>query len=84
MIRFIIPAALLVFRAAAGAQEPASQEKPAAEQESAAATEDGNADDELDDFVLETNRDFTKDDEDVFIPSEKVSFEQSIPFPTDI
>lgn len=84
MIRLFIPAVLFVFMAAAGAQEPVPEETSAVEDESAAETTDDIADDELDDFILDTNQDFTEDDEDVFIPSDKVSFEQSVPFPTDI
>lgn len=33
---------------------------------------------------LDINTDHTEEDEDIFIPSEEVSYQQSIPFPTDI
>ncbi len=37
---------------------------------------------ELDD--LEINTDHTEEDDEVFIPTDEVSYQQSVPFPTDI
>lgn len=44
--------------------------------------EEADGDIELDE--LDINTDHTDEDEDIFIPSEEVSYQQSIPFPTDI
>lgn len=39
---------------------------------------------ELDDLDLDRNEDHTEEDEDVFKPSDVVSYQQSVPFPVDI
>tara|TARA_R110002096_G_scaffold6409_2_gene29700 strand:+ start:6696 stop:6941 length:246 start_codon:yes stop_codon:yes gene_type:complete len=39
---------------------------------------------ELDDLDLDRNQDHTEEDEDVFRPSDVVSYQQSVPFPVDI
>ena len=45
--------------------------------------EEGGVDlDTLED--IDINTDHTQEDEDVFIPTEEVSYQQSVPFPTDI
>lgn len=33
---------------------------------------------------IDINTDHTEEDEDVFIPTDEVSYQQSVPFPTDI
>ena len=50
------------------------------------AEEESTDDDALleDDFELDDNTDHTEDDEDVFEASVEVSYQQSVPFPTDI
>lgn len=40
--------------------------------------------DELEDLDLDRNQDHTEEDEDVFRPSDVVSYQQSVPFPVDI
>ncbi|MEL7186364.1 MAG: hypothetical protein AAFN50_08005 [Pseudomonadota bacterium] len=58
------------------AEDTTEAEEVAAEEESA---------DELeDDFELDMQSDHTEDDEDVFEASVDVSYQQSVPFPTDI
>jgi len=53
--------------------------RPAVEEEE----EQGGIDlDTLED--IDINSDHTQDDEDIFVPTEEVSFQQSVPFPTDI
>jgi len=42
------------------------------------------SDEELDDLDLDRNEDHTEEDEDVFKPSDVVSYQQSVPFPVDI
>ena len=44
--------------------------------------EDGIEIDELDE--LDINTDHTDEDDDIFVPTDTVSYQQSIPFPTDI
>ena len=40
--------------------------------------------DEIDDDILDDRDIYLKEEEDDFIPSDEVTFEQSVPFPTDI
>ncbi len=60
------------------AQDDASQSSDA---ETDTATEE-ETDVDLDD--LEINTDDTEEDDGVFIPTDEVSYQQSVPFPTDI
>jgi hypothetical protein len=52
--------------------------------EPAAETDSGLGEEELDDLGLDEVGDHTEEDEDVFRPSDVVSFQQSVPFPVDI
>jgi hypothetical protein len=38
--------------------------------------------DELED--IDITDDHTEDDEDIFVPTDEISYQQSVPFPTDI
>ena len=81
MYRMIF-ALLFVLASSAWAQEDPSAADPAAD----AATESvepASAED-LGDPVLDDQADHTEDDEDVFKPTDVVSYEQSVPFPVDI
>ena len=42
------------------------------------------SEEELDDLDLDRNQDHTEEDEDVFKPTDAVSYQQSVPFPVDI
>ncbi|HNP65530.1 MAG TPA: hypothetical protein PKH39_16475 [Woeseiaceae bacterium] len=45
---------------------------------------DEMSEEELDDLDLDRNQDHTEEDEDVFKPTDAVSYQQSVPFPVDI
>jgi len=76
---------LLAFFATATAvwaQESAPEEEPVSEPETE--TVEGISEEELEDLDLDGQEDHTEDDEDVFKPTDVVSFQQSVNFPVDI
>lgn len=81
MVRLII-FMFLVSGAAVWAQDDASQNEPANEPETQ--TEEGLTAEELEDLDLDSQDDHTEEDEDVFKPTDVVSFDQSVNFPVDI
>ncbi len=64
------------------AQEPASEDASAAEPE--AEETETLSEDEFEDFDIDSQEDHTEDDEDVFKPTDVVSYQQSVAFPVDI
>jgi hypothetical protein len=72
--------AILATATAVWAQESTPDDESAAETE----TVDESAAEELDDLVLDGQEDHTEDDEDVFKPTDVVSYSQSVAFPVDI
>ena len=50
----------------------------------AALENEGLSEEELDDLDLDSQEDHTEEDEDVFKPTDVVSYQQSVPFPVDI
>jgi len=81
MVRLII-FMMFLSGAAVWAQDDASQDDSVNEPE--AETEDVLTAEELDDLGLDSQEDHTEEDEDVFKPTDVVSFEQSVNFPVDI
>jgi len=81
MYRLIL---LVVFATvtAVWAQDPASEDEPASEPVTEAVEE--LSEEELADMELDSQEDHTEDDEDVFKPTDAVSFQQSVNFPVDI
>jgi len=79
MYRLIL---LVIFATATAvwAQDPAAEDESVSEPETA--TIDGLTEEELAD--LDDQDDHTDDDEDVFKPTDVVSFQQSVNFPVDI
>ena len=80
MYRLIL---LVIFATATAvwAQEPTTdQEEPVTETE----TVEGLTEEELEDLDLDDQEDHTEEDEDVFKPTDVVSYQQSVPFPVDI
>ena len=63
------------------AQDPPAEDESATEPEAEAV--EAPAEEEVDDFEIDT-QDYTENDEDVFRPTDVVSFEQSVVFPVDI
>lgn len=64
------------------AQDPAPEDEPVSVPETDAL--EGLSEEELADLELDSQEDHTKDDEDVFTPTDVVSFQQSVNFPVDI
>jgi hypothetical protein len=81
MYRLIL---LAIFATAtvAWAQEPQPEDESASEPESE--TVEGLSEEELADLELDSQEDHTDEDEDVFKPTDVVSFQQSVNFPVDI
>jgi hypothetical protein len=81
MYRLIV---LAIFATAttAWAQDPAPEDETVSEPETEA--REGLSEEELDDLDLDGQEDHTKEDEDVFKPTDVVSFQQSVNFPVDI
>lgn len=79
MLRAAVIAAVLV-SVAVWAQESSDDEPVAAETEA----EETLDDDDYEDFDIDSQEDHTEDDEDVFTPTDVVSYSQSVQFPVDI
>lgn len=73
---------LLATATAIWAQEPTSDDESVTEPEVEAL--EGLSEEELDDLDLDSQEDHTEEDEDVFKPTDVVSYQQSVPFPVDI
>ena len=74
--------AILATATAVWAQDTTPDEDSAPDTEIGAL--EGLTDEELDDLDLDSQEDHTEEDEDVFKPTDVVSFQQSVPFPVDI
>jgi hypothetical protein len=79
MYRFIFPA-IFVMATAVWAQDPTPPDEPAAE----SAAEETLSEEEYEDLDIDSQEDHTEEDEDVFKPTDVVSFTQPVPFPVDI
>ncbi len=78
----IILLAFFVTMTAVWAQDATTEDPAATAAETE--TEEEYSVDELDDFDLDSQADHTEEDEDVFKPTDVVSYTQSVPFPVDI
>ena len=76
----LIPFAIVIATAAAWAQDPPSEDETAPEPEATEAI----SEEDPDDFDIDSQEDHTEEDEDIFTPTDVVSFEQSVMFPVDI
>ena len=81
MYRLIL-LAIFVTATAVWAQEAPPADESATESETE--TVEGLSEEELDDLELDRQEDHTEEDEDVFKPTDVVSFTQPVPFPVDI
>ena len=81
MYRLIL---LVIFATATAvwAQDPAPEVEPLSEPETETVEE--LSAEELADLELDSQEDHTEEDEDVFTPTDVVSFQQSVNFPVDI
>ena len=64
------------------AQESTPEDEAATEIDSE--TVEGISDEEFENLDLGNREDHTEEDDDVFKPTDAVSFDQSVPFPVDI
>lgn len=78
----LIMLAILVTATAVWAQDAPSEDESATEPETEAV--EGFSEEDLEDLDIDGQEDHTEDDEDVFKPTDVVSFEQSVAFPVDI
>jgi hypothetical protein len=81
MYRLIL-LAIFATATAVWAQDPAPEDEPASEPETETIEE--LSAEELADLDLDSQGDHTEEDEDVFTPTDVVSFQQSVNFPVDI
>ena len=81
MYRLIL-LAIFVTATTVWAQDPAPADESATESETQ--TVEDLSDEELEDLELDSQEDHTEEDEDVFKPTDVVSFTQPVPFPVDI
>ena len=79
MYRLIL-LAIFATATAVWAQDPAPEDESVSEPE----TVEGLTKEELEDLDLDDQEDHTEEDEDVFKPTDVVSFQQSVNFPVDI
>lgn len=64
------------------AQDPAPADESATDSEEE--TVEGLSEEEFEDLDIDSQEDHTEEDEDVFKPTDVVSFTQPVPFPVDI
>lgn len=80
MLRLLL-VLLFAVGTAAWAQDDATDDTAS---ESTPESIDELSEEELDDLDLDRNEDHTEEDDDVFRPTDVVSYQQSVPFPVDI
>lgn len=79
-----------ILATAAWAQDSAEDEAPVAETETVAETESESesaealTEEELEELDIGSQQDHTEEDEDIFKPTDAVSYQQSVVFPVDI
>ena len=85
MVRLLI-LAVFILASAVWAQESAEEDVTASEVvvEAEADPLEGLTEEELEDLDIDSQEDHTEEDEDVFKPTDEVSYEQSLEFPVDI
>ena len=78
----IVMMLMLLYAVPVGAQGSEDEERTATEIPVEAT--DADPEDEVDDELIDDSNEYAEANEDDFIPSDEVTYEQSIPFPTDI
>ena len=81
MYRLIL-LAILVIATAVWAQDAPSEDESATVPETEAV--EGISEEDLEDLEIDSQQDHTEEDEDVFKPTDVVSYQQSVAFPVDI
>ena len=80
----IILLAMFAMVTAVSAQDVAEEEDTAAAEETEAEIIERLSEEELEDLGVDSQEDHTEEDEDVFKPTDAVSYSQSVQFPVDI
>ena len=81
MYRLIL-LAFVAFATSVSAQDPVSDDETSPD--SGEETVEGLSEEELEDLDIDSQQDHSEDDEDVFKPTDVVSYTQPVSFPTDI
>jgi hypothetical protein len=81
MYRLIL-LAVFVVATSVWAQDPTPADESATESETK--TVEGLSEKDFEDLDIDSQEDHTEEDEDVFKPTDVVSFTQPVPFPVDI
>jgi len=81
MYRWIFPA-IFVMATTVWAQDPTPEDESATEADTEAV--ETLSEREFEDLDIDSQEDHTEEDEDVFKPTDVVSFTQPVPFPVDI
>jgi hypothetical protein len=81
MYRLIL-LAVFVVATSVWAQDPTPADESATESETE--TVEGLSEKDFEDLDIDSQEDHTEEDEDVFKPTDVVSFTQPVPFPVDI
>jgi len=81
MHRWIFPA-IFVMATTVWAQDTPSEDESATEADTEAV--EALSEEEFEDLDIDSQQDHTEEDEDVFKPTDVVSFTQPVPFPVDI
>jgi len=81
MYRLIL-LAVFVVATSVWAQDPTPADESATESETK--TVEGRSEKDFEDLDIDSQEDHTEEDEDVFKPTDVVSFTQPVPFPVDI
>jgi len=81
MYRLIL-LAVFVVATSVWAQDPTPADESATESETE--TVEGLSEEDFEDLGIDSQEDHTEEDEDVFKPTDVVSFTQPVPFPVDI
>jgi len=80
----IILLAMFAMVTAVSAQDVAEEEDTATVEETEAEIIERLSEEELEDLGVDSQEDHTEEDEDVFKPTDAVSYSQSVQFPVDI
>lgn len=80
----VLTLGVFAMAAAVWAQESTDEEVASSETVAEAESFEGLTEEELEDLDLDNQEDHTEEDEDVFKPTDAVSYQQSVQFPVDI
>ncbi len=76
--------ATMILATALWAEDPPSNEDSVTPAQTETESTKSGATEQIEDLDIDSQEDHTQEDEDVFKPTDVVSFQQSVPFPVDI